>query len=136
DIQLQRGEQRANAKSVVAILGMEVGHGDRVVLAAQGHDAQEAIRVLTPMIESGLNEEGSAPAPVPIAPPKPEPVRRPDSGDPNVLNGVAAAPGLAVGNIFQLRREEMLVVENASDPREEQRRLEGAIAKARNQLEV
>ena len=75
DIRLQRGEQRANAKSVVAILGMEVGHGDRVVVVAQGSDAQEAIRVLAPMIESGLNEEVSAPAPIPTAAPKPEPVR-------------------------------------------------------------
>ena len=134
DIRLQRGEQRANAKSVVAILGMEVGQGDRVVVVAQGNDAQEAIRVLAPMIESGLNEE--APAPIRIAAPKPEPATRSDSGDPNVLKGVAASPGLAVGNIFQLRRHEMLVVENASDPREEQRRLEGAIEKAKNQLEL
>jgi phosphoenolpyruvate-protein phosphotransferase len=136
DIRLQRGEQWANAKSVVAIMGMEVGHGDRVVVVAQGSDAQEAIRVLAPMIESGLNDEVSASAPIPIAAPKPESVRRPDSGDPNVLNGVAASSGLAVGNIFQLRRQEMLVVENASDPREEQRRLKGAIAKAKNQLEA
>ena len=134
DIRLQRGAQLANAKSMVAILGMEVGKGDRVVVVAQGNDAQEAIRVLTPMIESGLNEE--APAPIRIAAPKPEPATRSDSGDPNVLNGVAASPGLAVGNIFQLRRHEMLVVENASDPREEQRRLEGAIEKAKNQLEL
>src|SRR5262245_55338156 len=52
DIRLQRGEQSANAKSVVAIMGMEVGHGDRVVLTAQGIDAQDAIRVLAPMIDS------------------------------------------------------------------------------------
>jgi phosphocarrier protein FPr len=136
DIQLQRGEQRGNLKSVVAILGMEVGHGDRVVVVAQGSDAQEAIRVLAPMIESGLNEEVSALAPIPVAAPKPEPMRGPDSGHPNVLTGVAASPGLAVGNIFQLRRQEVLVVENASDPREEQRRLEGAIAKGKNQLEA
>ncbi|HEU4714924.1 MAG TPA: phosphoenolpyruvate--protein phosphotransferase [Pyrinomonadaceae bacterium] len=136
DIRLRRGERQANAKSVVAILGMEVGHGDQVVLLAQGSDAGEAVRVLAPMIESGLNEEVSTPAPIPIAAAKAEPVRQPDSGDPNVLNGVAASPGLAVGNIFQLRREEMLIVENAADPSEEQRRLEGAIAKARNQLEA
>ena len=136
DIRLQRGDQRANAKSVVAILGMEVGHGDRVVLMAHGTDAQEAIRVLAPMIESGLKEEVSTPDPIPIAAPKPEPARRADADDPNVLNGVAASSGLAVGNVFQLRRQEMLVVENASDPREEQRRLAGAIAKAKNQLQA
>jgi phosphocarrier protein FPr len=133
DIRIQRGEQRANAKSVVAILGMEVAHGERVVVVAQGSDAQDAIRVLAPMIESGVNEAVSA-APVRTAQQQ-TPVKRPDSDDPNLLNGVAASSGLAVGKVFQLRRQEIAVVENGSDPREEQRQLEGAIAKARNQLE-
>ena len=136
DIRLQRGEQRANAKSVVAILGMEVGHGDRVLVVAQGSDAQDAIRVLAPMIESGLNEEVSAPAPVRTAAQQQTPVKRPDSDDPNLLNGVAASFGLAVGKVFQLRRQEIGVVEKGSDPREEQRQLEGAIAKGKNQLEA
>ncbi|HEX3230958.1 MAG TPA: glucose PTS transporter subunit IIA, partial [Pyrinomonadaceae bacterium] len=136
DIRLQRGEQRANAKSVVAILGMEVGHGDRVLVVAQGSDAQDAIRVLAPMIESGLNEEVSAPAPVRTAAPQRTSVKRPDSDDPNLLNGVAASFGLAVGKVFQLRRQEIRVVETGSDPREEQRQLEGAIAKGKSQLEA
>src|SRR6185369_3587124 len=88
DIRLQRGEQRANAKSVVAILGMEVGHGDRVVVVAQGSDAQEAIRVLAPLVENGLNEAISAPAPVCTAAQPQTPVKRPDSDDPNRLHGV------------------------------------------------
>ena len=135
DIRLQRGEQRANAKSVVAILGMEVGHGERVVVVAQGSDAQEAIRVLAPMIESGLNEEASAPAAVRTAAQQ-QPVKRPDSDDPNLLHGVAASSGVATGKVFQLRRQEIAVVEKGSDPREEQGQLEAAIAKARNQLEA
>jgi phosphocarrier protein FPr len=134
DIRLQRGEQRANAKSVVAILGMEVAHGDRVVVVAQGSDAQDAIQVLAPMIESGLNEGVSAPAPVHVA--AQTPVKRTDSDDPNLLHGVAASSGLAVGKVFQLRRQEIVVVEIGSDPREEQRQLEGAIATAKNQLEA
>jgi len=128
DIRLQRGDQRANAKSVVAILGMEVGHGDRVVLMAQGSDAQAAIRVLAPMIESGLNEEVSAPAPVRTAAQQQTPVKRPDLDDPNLLHGVAASSGLAVGKVFQLRRREIAVVEKGSNPHEEQRQLEAAIA--------
>ena len=136
DIRLQRGEQWANAKSVVAILGMEVGHGDRVVVVAQGSDAQDAIRVLAPLIESGLNEEVSALAPVRTTAPPQTPVKRPDSDDPNRLHGVGASSGLAVGKVFQLRRQEIAVVENGSDPREEQRQLEAAIAKAKHQLEA
>src|SRR4029450_11820062 len=97
EIRLQRGEQRANAKSVVAILGMEVSHGDRVVVVAQGSDAHEAIRVLVPMIESGLNEEASAPPLIRTAAPQPTVAKRSDSDDPNRLHGVAASSGLAVG---------------------------------------
>src|SRR4029450_13621610 len=97
DIRLQRGEQRANAKSVVAILGMEVGHGDRVLLVARGSDAQDAIRVLAPLIESGLNAEVPAPTPVPTAARQQTVVKRSDSDDSNLLNGVAASSGLAVG---------------------------------------
>src|SRR5678815_5402646 len=114
DIRIQRGEQRANAKSVVAILGMEVGHGDRVLVVAQGTDAEDAIRVLAPMIESGLNEEVAAPAPGRAAAQQQTPVKRPDSDDPNLLNGVAASFGLAVGKVFQLRHQEIGVVEKLS----------------------
>jgi multiphosphoryl transfer protein len=136
DIRLQRGEQQANAKSVVAILGMEVGHGDRVLVVAQGSDAQNAIRVLAPMIESGLNEEVSAPTPVPTAAAQQTVAKRSDSDDPNLLHGVSASSGLAVGKVFQLRGAEIRVVEKGSDPLEEQRQLEDAIAKAKNQLEA
>ena len=136
DIRLQRGDQQANAKSVVSILGMEVGNGDRVLLIARGVDADEAVRALAPMLASGLNEDvGVAPqAPSPAAPSVP--TKPQESGDPNLLAGVAASPGLAVGNVVQFRREEMQVDENAADPREEQRRLDAAIAKAKNQLEA
>jgi len=136
DIRLQLGEQHANAKSVVAIMGMEVSHGDRVVLVAQGSDASEAVQSLAALIESGLNEDGAAPPRTKIHVVEPVLVKAADSGDPNLLNGVAASSGLAVGNIFQLRRQEIGIVEDASDPREEQRRLEAAIAKSKNQLEA
>ena len=36
---------------------------------------------------------------------------RPRSADPNILSGVAASPGLAVGTVFQVRREEIVVEE-------------------------
>jgi len=136
DIRLQLGEQHANAKSVVAIMGMEVSHGDRVVLVAQGSDASEAVQSLATLIEGGLNEDGAAPPPTQIRVVEPVLVKAADSSDPNLLSGVAASSGLAVGNIFQLRHQEIGVVEDASDPREEQRRLEAAIAKSKNQLEA
>jgi phosphocarrier protein FPr len=136
DIRIQRGEQQANAKSVVAIMGMEVGHGDRIVLVASGVDAAEAIGALAPMLESGLNEEKavSAPAEAPAAPPAPAAPVAP--GDANLLVGVAASPGLAVGNVLQYRRREIVVVEDASNPLGEAKRLDAALAQAKTQLQA
>src|SRR4051794_40725960 len=43
DIWLQLGEDRANAKSIVSILGMDVRYHDKVNLVAQSPDALAAI---------------------------------------------------------------------------------------------
>ena len=52
DIRLRRGDDQANAKSVVAIMGLEVGYGDKVNLVAQGPDADEAIAALVPALHA------------------------------------------------------------------------------------
>ena len=101
DITLKRGEDQANAKSVMAIMGMEVRYGDKVQVVAFGTDADEAIADLTEQITAGLGEEGVVPiaeegvepaAPAAVhAAVAPAPRRRSD--DPNVLLGVAASPG-------------------------------------------
>ena len=49
-----------------------------------------------------------------------EPPPRPRSDDPNVLFGVAASPGLAVGTVFQVRREEIMVEEEGRGVEHEQ----------------
>jgi multiphosphoryl transfer protein len=139
DIRLQKGEQQANAKSTVSIMSLEVEQGDKVVLIGKGTDADEAIKTLKPMLEAGLGDEGYAPAPAPATTTALDiatPILRPVSSDPNLLLGVSASPGLAVGNIFQVRREEIVIQEDAADPHREQRLLEDAIEKAKNQLEA
>ena len=139
DIRLRRGDDQANAKSVVAIMGLEVGYGDKVNLVAQGPDAEEAVAALVPALERGLGDEGTAPAAAPasmLVPDGAAPAPRPRSADPNLLQGVAASSGLAVGNVFQVRHEEILVVEDAEDPYQERRKLDEAIEQAKLQLEA
>nr|HMN31075.1 glucose PTS transporter subunit IIA [Caldilineaceae bacterium] len=138
DIWLQRGEARANAKSIVSLMTLDVRYNDKVNLVAQGLDAEDAIATLIPQIAQGLGEEG-VPAPAPasrivaeIA--KPAPVPRSDN--PNVLLGVTASPGLAVGNVFQVRHQELSVPETAADPQAEERNLDLAVEKARRELEA
>ena len=65
-----------------------------------------------------------------------EPVARARSDDPNVLLGVAASPGLAVGTVFQVRHTEIVVEEEGRGVEYEQHRLAEAIDKARGQLEA
>ena len=135
---LQRGEEQANAKSVVALMGLQVVYGDTVVLAAAGPDAKAAVTDLAVAVRNGLGEKGTPPAAAPAsiaqsalqAPPP-----RPRSADPNLILGVAASPGLAVGNTYRVRQQTIQVTETAVDPEHERRQLEAAIAQASLEVE-
>jgi phosphoenolpyruvate-protein phosphotransferase len=135
---LHRGENQANAKSVVAIMAMQVGNGDTVTLEATGPDAKEAITELTEAVRSGLGEEGAAPASAPASiaqSPLKAPPPQPRSDDPNIILGVAASSGLAVGNTYRVREQRLQVDEDGESPEKEQRKLEDAIAKAALEVE-
>jgi len=138
-IRLQRGESQANAKSIVAIMGLEVDYGDKVQLVASGRDAEQALVELAAAITDGLGEEGA----VAIATPesvaaataaRPAPRRRSD--DPDMLLGVAASPGLGVGTVVQVRHQDITVVEEATDRHKERRVLNAAIDRAGVQLQA
>ncbi len=136
---LQRGDTRVNAKSVVAIMGLEVGPGEKVHLIAQGPGAAEVVETLTAAVAEGLGEEGGAPAAAPASSTvraEAAPAPRAHSDDPDLLLGVAASPGLGVGTVVQIRHDDISVVEEASDRHHERRRLDDAIDKAQVQLEA
>jgi phosphocarrier protein FPr len=141
DIRVKRGDDGANAKSVMAIMGLEVSQGDKVQVVAHGPDAAEAVQALTAALREGLGEEGvTAVADTGLAEgeqpaPAVEPSRaRPRSEDPNLLLGVAASPGLAIGTVLRVVREDIEVQEEASDRHRERRILNDAIDRALVQL--
>ncbi|BCL76831.1 phosphoenolpyruvate--protein phosphotransferase [Jeongeupia sp. HS-3] len=140
-IKLVRGDENANAKSVVAIMGLEVQYGDEIRVKAAGPDADAAVKAVAGMIIQGSGEEvGGVISPAAqkhlakikraVAPAKPK------SGDPNVLLGVSASPGLAVGQIFQVRQEAIDVAEQGSDAQFERGKLDAALKEAKQQLEA
>jgi phosphocarrier protein FPr len=134
DVRIRRGADEANAKSVTSLMGIEILKGQSVSVAASGPDAAEAIATLRGLLESGLGEEASAaPAAAPAAAPKPALAA---AGEPNLLVGVSASPGLAVGSVFQLRHDDIAVAETGGVPAEERRKLERALDEARRQLEA
>ena len=136
DIRLRLGDRSANARSVTSLMALETARGDKVVLVAKGPDALEAVNRLTPMIAEGLGDEGCVPVSAsatmteaPIAAPAPR-----KDADPNLLTGVAASSGLAVGDVYQVRHVEIQVKEEGGTPDQERRLLEGAIDRAAGQL--
>ena len=135
DVRLRRGSDEANARSVVGIMGLEIMKGDRVEIVASGADADEAVRSLSQLILDGLGEDVAAPAAPSVAVSTGD-ARPVHSGDPNLLAGVAAAPGVAVGQVRQVRHEQLRVVEHAVDARAERQSLDAALEHAKAELDA
>ncbi|HWA92176.1 MAG TPA: phosphoenolpyruvate--protein phosphotransferase [Rhizomicrobium sp.] len=128
EIALVRGPRRVNAKSVVALMSLGVKHGETVAVHATGPDAEAAVATLAGMIAEGLGETPSAPKPVVEAPRAAEPG--------NILRGVCASPGLAVGPAFQLKIPEIAVPEQGCGVPKEMDALDRALSQTRVALEA
>jgi len=133
DIRLKRGADEANAKSVVAIMGLSTRQGDRVAVRAAGPDAARAAATLEKLLAEGCGEAADA-APASAAPPPPAP-KAAVSTDPRDLAGVSASPGFAVGRVFRLTRDEIAVPEFGVGVEEELDRLDSALKTARDQID-
>ncbi|MFA1667861.1 glucose PTS transporter subunit IIA [Chromobacterium piscinae] len=86
EVFIELSGKRANARSVVALMGLGVAEGDRVAVIASGHDADAALAAVIEALQT-RSEAGHAAA-------APAEAREPVAG---YLAGVAAAPGLAIG---------------------------------------
>lgn len=131
DIRLHRGTRSVNAKSLVSIMSLGVKQGETVTLSASGEQAQAAIDALSALIASGggvADEESVLPPTAATrhhAAAAPHPMR---------LSGIAAAPGLAVGVVFQVRPQEIHFAEFADDPEHEAAEFASALKHAALQL--
>jgi len=57
DISVQHGDKRANAKSVLSVLTLGVGQGDKITISSDGDDAQEALDALNSLIQKNFEVE-------------------------------------------------------------------------------
>lgn len=108
-----------NARSVVGLLSAGVVAGDEIEIAARGPDARPAVAAVARLIESGMGEEAAhvIAAPVP-----------PSGADGGFIAGVRAAPGLALGPVFQLRRVDVAIPEQGAGVAQETAALAAARA--------
>jgi len=132
EIRLVRGADSANAKSVVALLALSTQRGDCVRLQASGTDAAAALAALVPLLAAGCGEDPG----VAVAPPAEAAVAvvAVRSGDVRRFAGVAAAPGIAVGEVWHLRREAATFGEQGRGEATEAAALSAALAQAQTQI--
>jgi phosphocarrier protein FPr/phosphocarrier protein len=133
DIRLVRGDDTANAKSLVAIMGLSTQQHDQIRVKAWGSDAGEAASVLAGMLADGCGEkpgeETSSMAPANELPLRAEPI------DANEVTGVSASPGLAVGKVVQFLRETIDIREAGEGVEQENAKLDVALSEAHRQIE-
>lgn len=128
DIMLLCGNREANAKSVVAVMGLDVAKGDSVCLKATGRDAADAMKTLLPLLESGLGEDLTK-APVSAVPEVEKQTGRADA-----FYGVPASKGAALGVVVQLKDVSIDVEEFGGQIADEKEKLNAALNEAMFQL--
>ncbi len=125
DITLMKGDREVNAKSVVAVMGLDVAKGDKVRLKATGTDAAEALKSLLPLLESGLGEDLTK-TPEPAVP-----VIEKQTGGADAFYGVPASKGVASGVVVQLKDVSIDVEEFGGQVTDEKEKLNAALNEAR-----
>ncbi|HYM41955.1 MAG TPA: phosphoenolpyruvate--protein phosphotransferase [Steroidobacteraceae bacterium] len=143
DVRLSAKGREANARSTVALMALGLGHGDELEIRASGPDAALAVSTLAAALSAG-GPRGARGAPAAVAargaagaalPAAPDEGGRalPAAGD--VLPGVIASRGVAVGKAFKLTRPEIEVAADGTGIEHESAALERARTVVRSRLE-
>lgn len=144
-LHLSLGDRRADATSLVALMGLGVRDGEELQLEASGPQAGAAIKAVKALILAGLEEtpvEAGVRHPASGATASaPERDRQASETTPvagedgeQVLTGVAAAPGLVIGRAVRLRQAEIDPPETGQGRAIETAALEAALAAVRTRL--
>jgi phosphoenolpyruvate-protein phosphotransferase len=119
---LIQGDKKASAVSPVAMLGLGVGHGATIGIEASGPDAEAAVQAIAAVLRDETAEQ-EVPEVVAAAP-----------QDGPGLAGVPAAPGLAIGPAFWLRRSSIEIADERDEPAAERAKLDVALDQVRLEM--
>lgn len=144
DIRLILGDKTANAKSVVSIMGLNIGYKDRIKLQATGEDSEEALFVLIPLIEAGLGEGGGEGKEEGKIENKGKEVSKTrevtglkvSEDFSGTIKGIGSSDGIAVGFIHHFYESSKTYSDDSSNFEEEKARLDKALIEADKQLEA
>ncbi|MDD2997415.1 MAG: phosphoenolpyruvate--protein phosphotransferase [Candidatus Riflebacteria bacterium] len=129
EVVLQKGDKTANARSVSAIMGLEINMNDKIVLVATGIDAQKAVDHILPRLKEGLGENLAA-----AAEEQKIEYKKPQKASVGQLAGIGASRGVAIGRVLKLRAEKYDIPENGRGNKFEQAEFSNAIKRAILQL--
>jgi multiphosphoryl transfer protein len=121
------------ATSLTNVVSLGARMGDTLLVSASGPQATEALEALRALADEGFGDGVAAPPSAPVAEPPPAAATAPVAGD--VLTGVPASPGIAVGPARRLRGPAGPPPDRSADsPEQERARLDEAIAAAREAI--
>jgi multiphosphoryl transfer protein len=126
----------ADAKSVVALLGLEIERGDSIRIVARGADAKEAVEALGLAARTAFGRTDERPSATPVAPMATATPATADLEEPGILRGISASPGVAIGRVAKLVRPVVHVEEYAADDALERKRLHESVAATRSDIEA
>ena len=111
-ISLHKGAAEANAKSLLAIMALEVACGDLLEVRAVGADAERAVAHLRALLADGCGETAAVARQVSAAP---QAAMLATGNEDGALRGVCASPGLALGWVVQVAEADLAVEEQGLD---------------------
>ncbi len=129
-IEIENEGRTANAKSLVAVMGLSLACGSKVCLRAPQDvpHALEALEELASLLESGLGESADEPDACSAQEPC---LCQEEQGinldEPSVLKALTACAGIARGKAYLFTAADVEFEETASDPAAEQQRLQKAL---------
>lgn len=122
---LHKQQESANAKSLVAIMGLQTAHGDVVQVSAAGADAEGAINTLAELLATGCGEA--------VAPSQQNTI---ETSSLTVLRGVCASAGSAFGQVVQIAEQRLEVNESGATPQIERDHLSRGLAQSKEALQA
>ncbi len=138
-VKIEHGSKVVNAKSMISVLTLGVKHEGLIRVLIDGEDEQDAATAIEEAVRTGLGEPlDHAPAASENGKPKPEEAKtKPAPAKPvnaNVIQGIAASQGIAIGPIFKLERGDLVVDAEFESISAEKAKLQAALTSARADL--
>lgn len=118
---LVAGEKRASASSPVAMLGLGVRHGSALTIEASGRNAGLALEAIAAVLCDSTAEDSVTPPFAPVS-------------NGRGLPGVPAAPGVAIGSAFWLKRQRHEIDQPGEGVAAERHKLEAALGDVRHEM--